>query len=71
MLNQRESFILVQNPVLPFLGTVGHGTQDNLGDLETRVSKSEKLASVPLVMVVGNRIPGEFHFVSHDVATLL
>jgi hypothetical protein len=35
VLNQRKSFILIQNPVLPFLGTVGHGAQDNLGDLET------------------------------------
>lgn len=44
VLNQRKRLVLVENPVLPVLGTVGHGTQDDLGDLETRVSKTEKLA---------------------------
>lgn len=40
MFDQRERFILVQNPILPFPGAVGHGAQDDLGDLETGVSQS-------------------------------
>jgi hypothetical protein len=44
VLNQGKSFILVENPVLPVLGAVGHGTQDDLGDLETRVSESKQSA---------------------------
>ena len=40
VLDQRKGFFLVQNPVLPLLGTVGHGTQDDLGDLEAGVSES-------------------------------
>lgn len=44
MLNQRECFVLVQYPVLPFLCTVGHGPKDDLGDLEARVAQSTSLA---------------------------
>lgn len=43
MFDQREGFILVQDPVLPFPGAVGHGAQNDLGDLETGVSQSTLL----------------------------
>lgn len=37
MLNQRQCFILIQNPVLPLAAAVGHGAQNDLGDLQARV----------------------------------
>lgn len=51
MLDQRESFVLVQHPVLPVLCTVGHGSKDDLGDLEARVAQSVVFLSfVPLAI---------------------
>lgn len=34
MLDQRQGFLFIQDPVLPLLATIGHGTQDDLGDLQ-------------------------------------
>jgi hypothetical protein len=33
MLNEGQGFLLVQDPVLPLSAAIGHGTQNDLGDL--------------------------------------
>jgi len=40
MLQEGQSFILVDNPVLPFRAPDGHAAKDNLGDLQARLSQA-------------------------------
>lgn len=35
VLDEWECLVFIQHPVLPFVGAVGHGSQDDFGDLET------------------------------------
>lgn len=41
MLQQRQGLLLIQHPLLPGRGAVGHGAQDDLGDLEPGLAEAE------------------------------
>lgn len=46
VLNQRESLVFIQDPVLPVLGTVGHGSKNDLGDFEAGFAQAGMLVGV-------------------------
>ena len=34
MFQQRQRLVFIQDPWLPFIGSIGHGTENDFGDLE-------------------------------------
>lgn len=40
VLDQRQGIFFIENPILPLLASKAHGTQDNLGYLQTRFSET-------------------------------
>lgn len=40
MLDQRQGILFIENPILPLLASEAHGTQDNLGYLQARLSEA-------------------------------
>jgi len=42
VLDEREGLVFVQYPGLPVRSAVGHGTEDDLGDLKTGLAESAK-----------------------------
>ena len=50
MLEEGQAFSFVQDPRLPFRGSITHGAQDDFGDLEARLAQATPvLAELPLV----------------------
>lgn len=45
VLEQRQGLVLVEHPLLPLPGAVGHGAQDDLGDLEAGLAEAVAVVS--------------------------